>query len=204
MKGVLAAMRFERLGLLAVLSVPAGVIVLAAGLAFGQGSEPVVSHSSTRLSQRTVQQAVVVRERWRNQLALLVALAQARFETSKTMFAEGSIGVDRMIDASERLEEARRISAAGDVAKMVEASTRHLEFLKSLEDLARARRRVSVSQAPPTEFLEIRQARLMAELTLERPEATAATPREAILEARVKSLESRLDEIIKRLDARPR
>lgn len=204
MQGALTAMRFEKLALLSAATAPAAAIALAAGFALAQGSKhdgaaapaaaQVPSAPPAQASPEVLQKA----ENRRLLLLELVKAAQDRFEISQRLFARGQLASEQVADASVQLAEAELLAADGDPAKTAEAGRRQIEALKALEELAKSRK--EAARGTEADVLAIRQRRLMAELALD----PVPSPREAALEKRVEALESRLDEVVKRLEGRSR
>ena len=201
-KGVLRSMALEKMAILACTLLPAGLLVWAGiviGHEPGAGGKPQAAASTAPAKPTSPPVATRVEEPPDPVDPLLRRLLKAsrdRLEAQRSYYKEGRITLDRTVIASERLMEVERLIARKD-SERVAAMQRHADRLKEMED--NERKEFEMGRSTVADVSEIAQDRLEAELRVRDAKEARPTADVAALERRLKEVERKLDQLLKKL-----
>jgi len=205
-KGVLKTMALEKTATLAWTALPAGILVITAGLVIGHepGSKQKPPEGS---APRQESKAVIVPgvqeppDPVDPLVRQLLKAARERFEAQRAFYQEGRITIDRFVMASDRLMAVERLVARKD-SEALAAMQRHLDRLKEIEKREWAE--LEIGRGTVADVAEITQNRLEAEVMFMKGKEAKPLPDVAALERRLSEVERKLDQILKaQHEARP-
>ena len=198
-RGVLKTMALEKMVTVAWTVLPAGFLVVTAGLVIGHepGSKqkPQEGSAPSQESKAVVVPAAPEPPDPVNPLVRqLLKAARERFDAQRAFYEEGRITIDRFAMASKQLMEVERMIARND-SEVLSAMQRHVNRLKEIEDRERAE--LQVGKGTIADLTEANQNRLEAEVMLMKAKEAKPSPDLAVLERRLSELERKLDQILK-------
>ncbi len=198
-KGVLKTMALEKMATLAWTMLPAGILVITAGLVIGHEPGPKQkpqegSAPSQESKAVTTPAAPEPPDPVDPLVRQLLNASRQRFQIQRAFYEEGRITLDRFAMASDRLMAVERLVARKD-SEALAAMQRHVDRLKEIEKREQAE--LEAGKGTVADVAEITQNRIEAEVMLMKAKEVKPSPGVAALERRLSEVERKLDQILK-------
>ncbi len=204
-RGVLKTMALEKIVTMAWTVLPAGILVITAGLVIGHESGSKQKRQETSAPSQESKAVIAPAapeppDPVDRLLRQLLEASRLRFEAQRPYYEEGRITIDRFVMASDRLLEVERLVARNG-SEALAAMQRHVDRLKQIE--ARERKELEAGKSTSADVAEITQNRLEAEVMLMKAKQAKPAPDMAVLERRLSEVERKLDQILKAQREKP-